>query len=94
MNQATDHKNEAPGQNKVFKIFVNTREKQWKEKEISFREVVGLAYENPVFSEQVTYTVGYSKGEDKKPKGFLLDGGKSVHVKDEMQFDVERADRS
>ena len=94
MDQTTGFKDDAPGQNKVFTIFVNTREKQWKEKEISFREVVGLAYENPVFNDEVKYTVGYSKGDDKKPKGTLVDGGKSINVKDGMVFDVERADRS
>jgi hypothetical protein len=94
MNQAATHKDDAPGQNKVFVIYVNTREKQWKEKEMSFRDVVELAYDNPVFNDQVKYTVGYSKGEDKKPKGTLVDGGKSINVKDGMVFDVERSDRS
>jgi hypothetical protein len=94
MNQTISGNDNAPGQNKVFTIFVNTREKQWKEKEITFREVVELAYDNPVFSEEVKYTVSYSKGEDKKPKGTLVDGGKSINVKDGMVFDVERSDRS
>jgi hypothetical protein len=88
-----EKKEEAPGQNKVFNIIVNTRPKTFTGKEISFRQVVELAYENPVFNDQVEYTVSYSKGEDKKPKGTLTDGV-SVHVKEGMVFDVERANRS
>ena len=74
-------------------IFVNTREKSYKEKEISFRKVVALAYENAVFSDQIIYTVTFSKGVDSDPKGFLTDN-ESIPVKNKMIFDVERADRS
>ena len=88
-----DHENEAPGQNKVFNIIVNTRPKTFNEKEIAFKQVVQLAYENPVFNEIIEYSVSYSKGEDKKPKGTLTEG-ESVHVKEGMVFDVERANRS
>jgi hypothetical protein len=94
MNQDQVNKNDAPGQNKNFTIFVNTREKNWASKEISFREVVGLAHDNPLFSDEVKYTVSYTKGEDKKPKGTLVDGGKNVNLKNGMEFDVERSDRS
>jgi hypothetical protein len=81
------------GQNKVYTIIVNTRSKTFPEKEITFRQVVQLAYENPEFNDVVEYTISYSKGEDKKPKGTLAEG-QSVHVKDGMIFDVERANRS
>lgn len=93
MQTEENKKGEAPGQNKTFTIFVNTREKSWAEKEITFRQVVGLAFENPEFKPEIVYTVTYSKGEDKKPKGTLTDN-QSVHVKEGMIFDVERADRS
>ena len=74
-------------------IFVNTREKHFAGKEISFRQVVALAIENPVFNDQIIYTVTYSKGVDWKPKGSLTDN-ECVHVKNKMVFDVERADKS
>jgi hypothetical protein len=94
MNNSEEHKNEAPGQNKEFKIYVNGREKIFIGKEITFREVVGLAYESPVFNDQIIYTVTYSKGVDKKPKGSMVDGGDPVHVKEEMIFNVTRTDKS
>jgi len=80
-------------QSKEMIIYVNTREKVFNDKEISFRQVVSLAYENPVFTDQFIYTVSYSKGVDKKPKGFLTDN-ETICVKNKMIFDVERANRS
>jgi hypothetical protein len=94
MSKSENGNQEAPGQNKSFKIFVNTREKTFNGKEISFREVVVLAYPDAVFSEEWSYIVTYSKGEDKDPKGTMVDNGKNVHVKDGMAFDVERNNRS
>jgi len=86
-------KDDAPSQNKVFHITVNTRPKTFEGKEISFKQVVELAYENPVFNDDIEYTVSYSKGDDKKPKGTLTEE-ESVHVKEGMVFDVERANKS
>lgn len=80
------------GHEKVVTIVVNTRDKEWSEKEISYRQVVELAFPNSDF-DRFVYTVSYSKGIDKKPKGTLADG-QSVHVKDGMIFDVERANKS
>jgi hypothetical protein len=83
---------EPPGQNKEFTIVVNARQKPWNKKEISFDEVVTLAFGTPNYDTAV-YTVTYQKGEDKKPKGSLTLGD-SVHVKDGMIFDVIRTDKS
>lgn len=90
-NMSTDKHED---KDKEFEIIVNTRKKKWAKKEISFREVVALAYPNPVFDENHSYTVVYSKGIDHKPKGTMVDGGENVKVKDGMVFDVEHADRS
>jgi hypothetical protein len=92
--EKTEGKTDAPGQNKVYDIIVNTRPKTWDKKEISFREVVLLAFPSAVFNEQHIYTVTYSKGEDKKPKGPMTENSGPVHVKDGMVFDVEHNDIS
>lgn len=89
-----EEKTDAPGQNKVFDIIVNTRPREWNKKEIAFREVVLLAFPAAIFNEQHIYTVTYSKGIDKKPKGSMVEGGEPVHVKDGMVFDVEHNDIS
>lgn len=89
---SAENKGEAPGQNKAFTIVVNAKQKPWNKKEISFDEVVNLAYGTPNYESSV-YTITYQKGEDKKPKGSLTPG-ESVHVKEGMIFDVIRTDKS
>jgi hypothetical protein len=78
-------KNDAPGQNKEFTIFVNTREKKFTGKEISYEQVVAYALNGSPLPENIIYTVTFSKGEDKKPKG-SLSAGDSIHVKEGMEF--------
>lgn len=73
---------------------INTREIEYPEKEISFREAVKLAFPDAIFDDRFTYTVEYSKGPEQNPKGSLIDNGKKVWVKNRMVFDVERADKS
>jgi hypothetical protein len=47
MSSSPDSKTSAPGQNKEAKIVVNGREKTVTEKELSFDEVVTLAFGPP-----------------------------------------------
>jgi hypothetical protein len=89
---SNEKQGDAPGQNKEFTIIVNARQKLWNKKEITFDEVVNLAFGTPNYDTSV-FTVTYQKGEDKKPKGSLT-RGESVHVKDGMIFDVIRTDKS
>jgi hypothetical protein len=74
-------------------IIVNGQEKPWAEKEISFDEVVALAF-NPVpGGPNVLITVAYRRGPDEKQQGTLTKG-QSVRVKKGMIFDVTATDRS
>ena len=91
MSSSTDSKTSAPGLNKEAKIVVNGREKTVAEKELSFDEVVTLAFGPPDY-EQNVYTVTYRREEDKK-EGSLVKG-QSVHVKSGMIFTVVRTTRS
>ena len=70
-----------------FDIFVNTREKAWLEKEISYTQVVELAYPNVPEDPKLLYTITYSKGPAENPSGTLVKG-KKVKVKNEMEFNV------
>jgi len=78
---------------KVTDIVVNGQKKEFAEKEISYREVVELAFENPWGNPNVIYTVTYTRGHDDKPQGTLVDG-QSVKVKKGMVFNVTRTDKS
>jgi Multiubiquitin len=93
MNEKEDQKADASQKDKEVVILVNTRPTPYNEKEITFRQVVELAFPGAQFIPQIVYTVSYSKGIDKKPKGSLVDN-ESVHVKNGMVFDVDRTDNS
>ena len=94
MNTEEKHPDKGPGtgHDKEATIFVNGRQKTVTQKELTFDEVVTLAFGPPNYDTSV-YTVTYRKGEDKKPKGSLV-RGESVKVKDGMFFDVIRTDKS
>ena len=93
MENTQDNKHEGHGHDKTFRIIVNGREKEVSEKELSFEQIVDLAYNNnPPTGENVVITVTYSKGEDGKQGS--LTAGKTVKIKDGMIFNVKATDRS
>jgi len=78
---------------KLVTIIVNGRQKEVSKQELSFNEVVALAF-NPVpTGENVDITVTYRRGHGRKPEG-QLKPGESVKVKEGMIFDVTATDRS
>lgn len=80
---------------KMFTIIVNAQKKQWGEKEISYDEVVQLAFPDPPPPGVViTYTVEYERGEGQKPEGSLVRGGPPAKVKEGMIFGVTETGRS
>lgn len=79
----------APGQEKKTKIYINTKEVLWNKKEISFEELVNIAFPNTSKKEfDVTYVKGHSNNE-----GELLNG-ESIHVHPEMEFTVTPTNES
>jgi hypothetical protein len=92
-NLENSNKEEAPGQLKQFTILVNSREKEIVGKEISFVQVVELAFGNFENSTDVVYTVTFSKGPDEKKEGFLV-YNQLVNLKEGMNFNVRRANKS
>ena len=78
---------------KEVTIIVNTREKTWNKKEISYEEVIVLAFGSYSNDENVVYTVTYSKGPDSHHEGSLVKGD-SVKVKDGMIFNVTQTNKS
>lgn len=75
-------------------IIINGRKKPWpKNDDISFEEVVALAFPNPPSGDGIQFTVQYTRGHGNKPAGTLVEG-QSVKVKDGMEFDVTQTNRS
>ncbi len=93
MNCLEEHKNEAPGQNKELQIVVNGREKTWTEKEISFEQVVELAYGSISTDPNIIYTVTYKRGMGNKPEGSMLRGD-IIKVKNGMIFNATQTNKS
>jgi len=78
---------------KEFEIIVNSREKIITEKELSFAEIVALAFENPPSGPDILFTITYRKGPHRNPEGNLLEGG-TVKIKNGMIFNVTSTNKS
>ena len=75
-------------------VIVNTRMKAVdKNEEISFEEIVSLAYDdNPPTGPYLEFTVMYRRGQGNKDGSLVA--GQTVKVKDGMVFSVSATDRS
>ncbi|MEQ8908129.1 MAG: multiubiquitin domain-containing protein [Vicingaceae bacterium] len=78
---------------KVKTIVVNAKKHEWPEKEISFKEVVILAFGTFNDNGRTSYTVTYSRGHSSKVQGSLV-YNESVKVKHKMIFNVTATDKS
>jgi len=76
-----------------FTIIVNGRKKTVEQSQLSFNEVVLLAFPDAVFDEKTVYTVTYAEGPRENPEGSLV-AGHSVYLKNGMVFNVARSDKS
>ena len=88
MSTEAAHTKDAPGKDKEVNIIVNGRPKKVPNKDISFEEVVALAF-NPV-PPNAFFTVTYSHGNN----GGSLLPGKTVPVQNGMKFDVTETGQS
>ena len=78
---------------KAFDIIVNGTPFPVDKEEVSFDEVVDLAYPDGGRGPLITYTVNYYNGAGRPPDGKLTEGN-SVKVKEGTVFNVTRTDRS
>lgn len=79
---------------KTITIIVNGQAHEVPKKdELTFDEVVDLAYNPRPTGENMVFTVTYQRGHGDKPQGTLVVGG-TVKAKDGMVFDVTVTDKS
>jgi hypothetical protein len=78
---------------RTFTIIVNAEKKQVEGPQISFDQLVKLAFKTPPTGENILITIDYGKGPPANPKGSLKPG-QSVNIQDGMVFDVTATDRS
>lgn len=89
----TEHENHQPGHLKQITVVVNGREKKIDDNDLTFVEVVKLAFSDAVFNENTVYTVTYKRGHGDRPAGSMVEGD-TVKVKEGMIFNVIRTDKS
>ena len=89
MNAKADKKDD----NKEFTIIVNGREKVVTSRELSFDQIVALAFDQPQGGENIVYTVTFRRGHGNKPEGTLIEGD-SMKIKEGMIFNVTQTDKS
>lgn len=90
-----------PGREKFFSkprlneytIIVNARPHIWKDLNISFEQLVTLAFGSYDNNPNKGYTITYSRGWEPKPEGTMVKGS-VVRVKNKMIFDVTATDKS
>ena len=90
-NQETAQGRQA--QDKELEIIVNGRQITVSEKELSFEEIVALAFDNPPTGPNFVFTVTFRRGQGNKPEGTLVHG-ETVKIKNGMVFDVTATDKS
>lgn len=78
---------------KEIMIIVNTREKIVTAKELSYNDIVALAFDQPSMSPDVNYTIVYRKGENDKKEGRLVPGD-TIKIKEGMIFNVTTTNRA
>lgn len=88
-----EHKDHGHGHVKEFTIIVNGREKVVTKDELSFDEIVALAFDNPPTGPYIVFTITYRRGHGHKPEGTLLPG-ETVKIKEGMIFNVTATDKS
>lgn len=93
MSTGNEHSDQAHGQNKTITIIVNGRQKEVTGRELSFLEIVRLAYADATINDTTIYTVTFKRGEGSKPEGTLVNG-ETLKLKEGMIVNVTATDKS
>ena len=80
-------------ENKAVTIIVNGRPKEVTAEEVSFDELVDLAFDDPVRGPQIVFTITFRKAGGRIEEG-ELDEGQRIKVKEGTVVNVTRTDQS
>jgi hypothetical protein len=84
---------ERPGDDKQFDVVVNGRPKTVPSDDLTFNEVVELAFDPVPTGPYIMFAVTYRNGGGRPPEGSLVQG-ESVKVKEGTVFNVTATDKS
>src|ERR1035438_7717777 len=88
-----EHFHTGPAETKEFTIIVNGRKKVVAKKQLTFDEIVALAFDPVPTGPNIMFTITYRHGPHGNPEGTLIEGG-SVKIKNGMIFNVTATDKS
>jgi hypothetical protein len=81
-------------EDRTTEIIVNGRPREVVGPEVTFDQIVKLAFENPPHGAETIYTVTYRKGgNDHRPEGIMVEGD-TIKVKKGTTFNVTATNRS
>ena len=78
---------------KTYSITVNGRQRQVESEELSFDELVALAFEDPARGPQIVFTITFREAGGRMTEG-ELDEGQRLKVRDGTIINVTRTDQS
>lgn len=94
MSKDKETNHEGKGNDKIYTIIVNGREKTFDSKIISFEQIVILAFGEYSTNPNTTYTITFFKGgNDNRPEGTIIEG-ETMKLKDGTIFNVTATDKS
>lgn len=93
MNESDKKPPANQGQDKGITIVVNAEQHTVAGRELTFEQIVQIAFPNNPQGGNWLYTVLYRRGGGNKPEGTLVKG-ESVKLKDGMVFNVSATDKS
>jgi hypothetical protein len=93
MAEPNEQQDKGQGHDKEYTIIVNGRQKVVTVKELSFSDIVALAFDNPSTGPTTVYTITYRRGHGDKPEGTLSEG-QTVKIKEGMIFNVTATNKS
>lgn len=88
-----EHFHSGAAQARRYTIIVNGQKKTVTTKQVTFEEIVKIAFPTPLVGANILYTVSYEDGPRSNPQGSLKEG-QSVFVKNWMIFNVTATDKS
>jgi len=92
-SQENEHKDHNHNHNENFIIIVNGRQKEVAKKELSFTEIIALAFDDLPTGQNIIFTVTYRRGKGNKPEGTLVEG-EELKIKRGMILNVTATDKS
>ena len=89
----SEYKQTGQPDDKTFSITVNGRQREVEREELSFDELVDLAFDDPARGPQIVFTITFREAGGRIPEG-ELDEEQRLKVRDGTIINVTRTDRS